>query len=129
MSFALSAHTPPRVESRSMAILIPALFAAFAAFCIWLAVRIVNRRERWAKWTSAVVAVMVIFYPLSVGPASGLFAHHILSEQMMPTFKIIYAPLQLVIQWGVDSRSPWFEDGFFWYMGIWGVEPEILGSE
>jgi hypothetical protein len=24
---------------------------AFAAFCMWLAVRIVNRRERWAKWT------------------------------------------------------------------------------
>jgi uncharacterized BrkB/YihY/UPF0761 family membrane protein len=22
----------------------------YAAFCIWLAVRIVNRRERWAKW-------------------------------------------------------------------------------
>ena len=50
-------------------------------------------------------------------------------ERMMPTFKIIYAPLQLVIQWGVDSRSPWFEYGFFWYMGIWGVEPEIQGPE
>jgi len=31
---------------------------AFAAFCVWLAVRIVNRRERWAKriarWASRI---------------------------------------------------------------------------
>jgi hypothetical protein len=30
-----------------------AFCVAFAAFCIWLTVRIVNRRERWAKWTLA----------------------------------------------------------------------------
>ena len=26
---------------------------AFAAFCVWLTVRIIDRRERWAKWTLA----------------------------------------------------------------------------
>jgi len=36
-----------------MTILLAALAAAFAALCIWLTVRIVNRRERWAKWTIA----------------------------------------------------------------------------
>jgi hypothetical protein len=34
-----------------MTILLPALAVACAAFCVWLAVRIMNRRERWAKRT------------------------------------------------------------------------------
>jgi len=36
-----------------MSIVFLTLGVAFAAFCVWLAVRIVNRRERWAKWTAA----------------------------------------------------------------------------
>jgi hypothetical protein len=35
-----------------MTIVLPALAIAFAAFCVWLAVRVYNRRERWAKWTA-----------------------------------------------------------------------------
>ena len=34
------------------------LAVAFAAFCVWLTVRIVNRRERWAKWTAAATLLM-----------------------------------------------------------------------
>ncbi|MBI3865241.1 MAG: hypothetical protein HY290_25480 [Planctomycetia bacterium] len=41
----------------------------FAALCIWLTVRIVNRRERWAKWTQAVVVGIPVLYVLSFGPA------------------------------------------------------------
>jgi len=41
---------------------------AFAAFCVWLTVRIINRRERWAKWT-AVGLIVALAYPLSFGPA------------------------------------------------------------
>ena len=48
---------------------------AFAAFCVWLTVRIVNRRERWAKWMLAVMFVTALFgYPLSLGPACWLTA-------------------------------------------------------
>jgi len=36
--------------------LLPTL-AVVAAFCVWLTVRIVNRRERWAKWTLAFAIV------------------------------------------------------------------------
>jgi hypothetical protein len=31
---------------------------AFAAVCIWLTVRIINRRERWAICTAAVLIVI-----------------------------------------------------------------------
>jgi len=37
-----------------MTILLPTLGVAFAAACVWLGVRFVNRRERWAKSTLAV---------------------------------------------------------------------------
>jgi multisubunit Na+/H+ antiporter MnhE subunit len=37
---------------------------AFAALCVWLTVRIINRRERWAKWTLA--AALVMGCPLAV---------------------------------------------------------------
>src|SRR5262245_39771496 len=36
---------------KRMTLLLPTLAASFAAFCVWLTLRIVNRKERWAKWT------------------------------------------------------------------------------
>jgi hypothetical protein len=51
-----------------MTIILPALAVAFAAFCLWLAVRIYNRRELWAKRTAVGVCVALV-YPLSFGPA------------------------------------------------------------
>ena len=36
-----------------MTLFLSTLAVAFAALCVWLTVRIVNRRERWAKWTLA----------------------------------------------------------------------------
>ena len=42
------------------------LGVAFAGFCVWLTVRIVNRREKWAKWTAVgLVVAMFVLYPLS----------------------------------------------------------------
>jgi hypothetical protein len=42
---------------------------ASAAFAVWLVVRIVNRRERWAKRTAVALSIILVLYPLSVGPA------------------------------------------------------------
>jgi ABC-type branched-subunit amino acid transport system permease subunit len=41
--------------------ILPALAAAFAAFCVWLTVRISNRREKpgLGFWATVVVAVVV----------------------------------------------------------------------
>ena len=39
-----------------IALLIAAV--VFAAFCVWLTVRIINRRERWAKWTAVALIVL-----------------------------------------------------------------------
>ena len=57
-----------------MEIILPALAVAFAALCIWLGARIVNRRERWAKWTLAgTIIVVPIRYVLGLGPICWLY--------------------------------------------------------
>ena len=43
-----------------MLIAMLATVVALGAFCIWLTVRIINRHERWAKWTAAGFAAVVL---------------------------------------------------------------------
>jgi hypothetical protein len=53
-----------------MAIIVPAQAVVLAAFVVWLGVRIVNRRERWAKRTAiGLVVGLPLLYVLSIGPA------------------------------------------------------------
>jgi len=55
---------------RGMTIAFPVLAVAFAAFCVWLTVRVVNRKERWAKWTlAAMIVSLPLLYILGFGPA------------------------------------------------------------
>jgi hypothetical protein len=57
------------------------LGATLAAVSLWLTVRIVNRRERWPKWTLAVVIGVPMLYIASFGPACWWFA----SDGKLPT--------------------------------------------
>ena len=60
----------PLAALAAMTILLPVLAAAFGAFCVWLVVRIINRRDRCAKWTLAGVIVgLPMLYVGSFGPA------------------------------------------------------------
>ena len=54
-----------------MRIVLPTLGVAFAA---WLTVRIINRRERRAKWTLASIVGLPVLYVASFGPACRLAA-------------------------------------------------------
>lgn len=45
-----------------MTLVLPALSVTFAAICVWLTVRIVNRRERWAKWAAVAVLVYAAYF-------------------------------------------------------------------
>jgi hypothetical protein len=44
------------------------------AICLWLGVRVYNRRERWAKWTLAAVVCLPVLYIGSFGPACWWFS-------------------------------------------------------
>ena len=49
---------------------------AFAAICVWLTVRVVNRRERWAKRTLATVVGLPLLYVASFGPMCRYVSHY-----------------------------------------------------
>ena len=96
---------------------------AFAAFCVWLTVRIINRREQWAKWTLAAVVGVPMLYVASFGPACWVVSH---TNGNGKVIRDIYWPLVAVIK----SRSIVFlpkaieqystagaADGWQWYIG------------
>ena len=84
---------------------------AFAAFCVWLTVRIVNRRERRAKWTLAGVIILPTLYVLSVGPAMWLCG----GEKSMPEWLLaIYWPFRVI-----PDGPDFIEDAFVWNLGLW----------
>jgi hypothetical protein len=66
-----------------MILSLPNLAIAFAAFCIWLTVRMINRRERWVKWTLAAVVCMPVLYVASFGPACWLADRDLISGELV----------------------------------------------
>ena len=77
-----------------MSILLPDLAVAFAAFCVWLGMRIVNRRERWAKRTLAVTFGVPLLYIVSLGPACWLADLDILPK---PRIKSMFTPAVAIL--------------------------------
>jgi hypothetical protein len=74
--------------------LLQALAIALVAFSIWLTVRIVNRRERWAKWTAVVLVALLVAYPLSFGPVCWLKSQPVTEKLRRPGLAmIVYIPL------------------------------------
>jgi hypothetical protein len=94
---------------------LPALAFAFAAFCVWLVVRIVNRRERWTKWTAAGIGVPVLYF-LSVGPVIWLQARGMMPAWADAPVEWIYWP---IVWMAKDAPLP-ISAVFWWYAELWG---------
>src|SRR5436189_311270 len=82
-----------------MSIALPALAVVLAAFCVWLTVRIVNRREGWAKWALATMIGMPALYVASFGPACWLGDRDMLSDELID---YVFEPLATGC---INSRS------------------------
>ncbi|MSR56962.1 MAG: hypothetical protein EXS05_04740 [Planctomycetaceae bacterium] len=130
-----------------MTIVLPALAMSAAAFAIWLTVRIINRRERWTKWTAVLVVVAILGYPLSVGPAcwfssqTGIGARAVtvlyvpllsaIDELTFPTiawepaWRIAndYMGLFATADWGWRVRPGWNEQGEYCGETTWEYSP------
>jgi hypothetical protein len=98
-----------------MFIILPALVVACGAFCVWLTVRIINRRERWAIRTAAAIVLLPLLYVASFGPACWWFSnvselpHGKLSAyRMVPAF---YRP----IGWMARRGPAWVGRMVGWY--------------
>jgi hypothetical protein len=80
-----------------MGLVLPAVAVALIAFYIWLTVRIVNRRERWAKRTALILGVLLIGYPLSIGPAGWLLNRDGTPFRFQLAALAFYKPLRLAV--------------------------------
>jgi len=98
-----------------MPILLPILAVAFAAICVWLTVRVVNRRERWAKWTLAAVVGLPVLYVASFGLACWLA-----DKDLLP-FDPIESAFLPIAELVTDGPEP-FRRAILWYASICGGE-------
>ncbi len=95
-----------------MRILFQTMGVVVAAFCIWIGVRLVNRRERWAKRTTVSLSVSFpVLYVLNIGPAAKLAQSTGEYWLMLP-----YCP----IAWLVEA-SETIGSIVFFYCALWGV--------
>jgi hypothetical protein len=79
-----------------MAVVLSIFGVAYAALCVWLLVRVINRRERWAKRMAAVIAALPLLYVVSFGPACWMIARPKLRDIQTPARgAVIFWPLGL----------------------------------
>jgi hypothetical protein len=95
-----------------MTIVLAVLGLAFTAFVVWLTVRIVNRRERWAKRVAISLVVAAVVYPLSIGPATWLNERELLPNAALSS---IYLPLF----WMYEHAPRSLQAAADWYIGVW----------
>jgi hypothetical protein len=93
-----------------MTILFSGLGVAFVAFCIWLTVRIVNRRERWAKWTLAAVVGVPVLYVAIFGPACWISSRTGIGSRAV---SVVYQPMLRLCM-----RDTYLAAAFWWYASI-----------
>jgi hypothetical protein len=112
-----------------MALLVSIVGTAFAAVCVWLGVRIVNRRERWAKRTAmAVVALLPILYLASFGPACWWLAKTVPEFSGGPRVGSNAAYVSKAywpIGWAVE-RYPSIRPMIATYSGLFGARTAVL---
>ena len=68
------------------------------------------RKQYGTPWVMAFVAV-VLFYSLSVGPASLLFEKNLISEELLIA---VYYPFVIL-----SGEYDWFESILDWYISLW----------
>ena len=72
----------------------PAMTVAFAALGTWLTVRVVNRREKWAKRSLALLVSLPILYVLSFGPVCWISSRMNLGEEFgLRVLPKLYRPI------------------------------------
>jgi hypothetical protein len=87
---------------------------AFAAACVWLAVRLVNRREKpgVGLWAAVVVIAVLVGYPLSIGPACWV------KDRYSPESKFMLGDAYRPIIWTADRCPEFVKAGLRWYLSV-----------
>jgi hypothetical protein len=127
----------PTRYNPAMPIIMPALAATFIAFVVWLAVRFINRRERWAKWALILAVGLPVAYVASFGPACWLSSR---AEVGATVVTWLYWPLgRLCADFGatfvhdsavelrIKQSLRWYAqvfaaDGWQWVLGMFEID-------
>jgi hypothetical protein len=99
-----------------MTILLPSLAVTFAAFVVWLAVRFVNRRERWARWMLILGVGFPVAYVGSFGPACWITSR---AEVGQTAVSWIYWPLGRECRWTGEVNA-W--QALQWYSTVFAAD-------
>jgi membrane-bound metal-dependent hydrolase YbcI (DUF457 family) len=91
-----------------MTIILPTLAVAFAALCVWLTVRIVNR-QRQAKW-AVMAGALTALYVASFGPACWV---NMRVPALRPMLDEVYSPI--IHAWSI---APFTNDWIFRYANL-----------
>jgi len=73
-----------------------------SALCSGLTVRIINRREKWAKRAAVAVAIFFILYAPSFGPFAWMQRNRVLPVSVEAPLSWLYLPMFLLI----DAPEP-----------------------
>jgi hypothetical protein len=86
-----------------IAFIFAGLVFSFSAFCVWLTVRLVNRRKKtgWLILAGLVPFIALVAYPLSFGPACLLMDAGILPRSKL---KWVFRPILDRALEGSDAR-------------------------
>jgi hypothetical protein len=68
-----------------------------------------------AFWATVVAVVVLVVYPLGIGPIEWLFRHHLLGESVRQVLLIVYLP----IIWAHEHGPGVIRRVLDWYMGFW----------
>ena len=67
-------------------------------------------------WITVAVAVVLVAYPLSFGPARWLYLHDLTPTWAAKPIHDFFIP----IIWAVDKAPDDLRDPYLWYLGLWG---------
>ena len=117
-----------------MAVALAIFGVAFAAFCVWLAVRIINRRERWAKWTFAASVVgLPVLYIASFGPACRIAAGPYADKSNRSISTLTLSQSRLCsAYWPIgwlakpEKKASYSKQVLFWYAHNWLPDNSVL---
>src|SRR5262245_59417529 len=90
-----------------------ALTVAYVAACLWLAVRITNRRERCAKQAALGMVLALVMYQLSLGPTHCV-AWCLHSKSFWRAANVVYGPVVAVCEKSNTTRK-----ALHWYTTHW----------
>jgi hypothetical protein len=69
-----------------------------------------------AFWSTVVLLVVLVAYPLSAGPLQWARAHGLLSQGMIDALTLFYSPIRWIHDIGPEALRQVLD----WYLQLWG---------